>query len=582
MKTLEQRIKVAAGEERADLLIKNARVVNVFSGRIIETDVAVFQGMIAGFGRYKAGKTLNIRGMYLCPGFIDGHVHIESSMVLPAEFARAVVPSGTTAVVIDPHEIANVFGLEGIKFMVESSRHIPLDVYVMLSSCVPATDMETSGARLTHHDLSVFAGKAWALGLAEMMNYHGVIHRAPDVLKKLRVMKGKVINGHAPGLSGKGLNAYINAGIKSDHECTTVDEAREKLEKGMYIMIREGTAAKNLKTLLHLITSENNRRFIFVTDDRSPADLINEGHINYMIKTAIREGLNPVTAIKIATLNPSEYFHLNELGAIAPGYQADLVVFDSFKNFKIRMVLKNGNLTAEDGKLLPKAMEAHPAHLRGSMNVNLSAIKNLGITPLRPPLIKGGKGEVIKIIEVIPGQVLTKKRLERAKIENGAAVADIKRDILKMAVIERHLSSKNIGIGFVKGFGLKSGAIASSISHDSHNIVAVGANDGDMHSAVTEIIHLKGGQVVVKDGRVIESLPLPIAGLMSDRPLREVKEKIEKLNSAVRKLGCKLPNPFMTLSFLSLPVIPELKLTDKGLVDVEKFKIVPLFESRLS
>lgn len=568
MKALEQRIKVAAGEERADLLIKNARVVNVFSGEIIETDVAVFQGIIAGFGRYKARETLNIRGMSLCPGFIDGHVHIESSMVLPSEFARAVVPSGTTAVVIDPHEIANVFGLEGIKFIVEASRHIPLDVYVMLSSCVPATDMDTSGARLTQHDISVFADKPWALGLAEMMDYHGVIHRIPEVLKKIRIMKGKVINGHAPGLSGKGLNAYINAGIKSDHECTTVDEAREKLEKGMYIMIREGTAAKNLKTLLHLITPENNRRFIFVTDDRSPSDLINEGHINYMIRTAIRKGLNPVTAIKIATLNPSEYFHLHEHGAIAPGYQADLVVFDSFKKFKIRMVFKKGNLIAEDGKLLPKAIEEHPVHLRSSINVSLSAIKNLEVR---------AEGRMIKIIEVIAGQVLTKKMIEMAKIEDGAAVSDTKRDILKIAVIERHLSSKNIGIGFVKGFGLKSGAIASSISHDSHNIVTVGANDRDMHSAVSEIVHLKGGQVVVKDGKVIESLPLPIAGLMSDRPLKEVKDKIERLNSAVRMLGCKLPNPFMTLSFLSLPVIPELKLTDKGLVDVEKFKIVPLF-----
>ncbi|MBI3814055.1 MAG: adenine deaminase [Nitrospinae bacterium] len=576
MKTLEQRIKVAKGEERADLLIKNARVVNVFSGEIIETDVAVFQGMIAGFGRYKARKTLNIRGMYLCPGFIDGHVHIESSMVLPAEFARAVVPSGTTAVVIDPHEIANVFGLEGIKFMVESSRHIPLDVYVMLSSCVPATDMDTSGARLTHHDLSVFADKPWALGLAEMMDYHGVIHRVPDMLKKIRIMKGKVINGHAPGLSGRDLSAYIAAGIKSDHECTRVDEAREKLEKGMYIMIREGTAAKNLRTLLPLITSENNRRFMFVTDDRSPSDLINEGHIDYMIKTAVREGLNPVTAIKIATLNPAEYFHLYEHGAIAPGYRADLAVFDSFKNFRVRMVFKKGNMAAEDGKLLPEAIQIHPLHLRSSMNVNLSAIKNFGVTPLRPPLIKG-RGGVIKVIEVIPGQVLTKKRIERAKIEDGAVVADVKRDILKIAVIERHLSSKNIGRGFVKGFGLKSGAIASSISHDSHNIVTVGTNDMDMHSAVNEIIHLKGGQVAVKDGKVIESLPLPIAGLMSDRPLREVKEKIEKLNSAVRRLGCKLPNPFMTLSFLSLPVIPEIKLTDKGLVDVEKSKIVSLF-----
>ena len=577
MINLEKRIKAAMGEIYADLLIKNAQVINVFSGEIQKTDVAIFQGMIAGFGRYKAKKTIDIHGMYLAPGLIDGHVHIESSMVLPHEFAKAVVPLGTTTVIIDPHEIANVFGLDGIKFMAESGRNIPLDIFIMLPSCVPATDMETSGARLKSHDLSTFADKPWVLGLAEMMNYSGVIHRDNSVLKKIGIMKGKVIDGHAPGLSGKGLNAYISAGIKSDHECTTIDEAREKLEKGMYIMLREGTIAKNLKTLLPLITSENNRRFMFVTDDRNPVDIVNEGHINFMVKTAIKWGIDPITAVRMATLNPAEYFRLNEFGAIAPGYNADFILFDNFKSFKIKKVFKNGSLVAEDGCLILEDKSEPHIYLRSSMNVRLLSIKDFAVIPPRPPLVKGGMGDLIKVIEVIAGQLITKKRIERAKIEAELVVSDVKRDILKIVVIERHLASKNIGIGFVAGFGLKSGAIASSISHDSHNIITVGTNDRDMLSAVNEIIHLKGGQVVVRDGKIIESLSLSIAGLMSDRSLNEVKEGVEKVSSAAKRLGCPLTHPFMSLSFLSLSVIPELKITDKGLVDVEKSKIVPLF-----
>lgn len=567
MANLEKRIRVAM-EEGADLLIRNARVVNVFSGEIIRTDVAIFQGIIVGFGKYRAKETIDIHGMYLSPGLIDGHVHIESSMVLPSEFAKGVVPSGTTTVVIDPHEIANIFGLEGIKFMVKSSRHIPLNVYIMLPSCVPVSDMETSGARLNHHDLSVFADEPWALGLAEMMNYSAVIHRNSEVLKKIRTVKGKVIDGHAPGLSGKGLNAYISAGIKSDHECTTIDEAREKLNNGMYIMIREGSIARNLKSLLPLVTPENNRRFMFVTDDRNPTDLINEGHVNYLIRTAIKEGMNPVTAIKMATLNPAEYFHLHKLGAIAPAYQADLVAVENLRNFKARMVFKNGKLTAEDGHLLPGAMSEHSVYLRSSMNVRLPDIKDFEVS---------AEGNFIKVIEVMPHQITTRKRVEKARIKSGLAVSDVKRDILKIAVIERHFASKNIGVGFVKGFGLKFGAIASSVAHDSHNIIAVGTNDKDILSAVKKVVYMKGGQVVVKNDKVIGHLPLPVAGLMSDKSLRDVKKSIERLTSAVRSLGCRLPNPFMSLSFLSLPVIPELRLTDKGLVDVEKFKIVPLF-----
>ena len=566
------------GEIYADLLIKNAQVINVFSGEIQKTDVAVFQGMIAGFGRYKAKKTIDIRGMYLSPGLIDGHVHIESSMVLPLEFAKGVVPLGTTTVVTDPHEIANVFGLEGIKFMAEYSKNIPLDIFIMLPSCVPATDMETSGGRLGYHDLSTFADKPWVLGLAEMMNYSGVIHRDNIVLKKMGIMKGKVIDGHAPGLSGKGLNAYISAGIRSDHECTTADEAREKLEKGMYIMLREGTIAKNLKTLLPLITTENSRRFMFVTDDRNPVDIINEGHINFMVKTAIKWGIDPITAVRMATLNPAEYFHLNEFGAIAPGYNADFIVFDNLKNFNIKKVFKRGRLVAENGCLIPEIPSGNPIHLRSSMNVRSLSADDLKVKA-------GGRGDrfaslttsLIKVIEIVSGQLITRKRIEKARVEKGEVISDVDRDIIKISVIERHLASKNIGIGFVKGFGLKRGAIASSVSHDSHNIITVGTNDRDMLSAVNEIIHLKGGQVVVRDGKVIESLPLPVAGLMSDKSLNEVKEEVERVNFAARRFGCPLTHPFMSLSFLSLPVIPELKITDKGLVDVEKSKIVSLF-----
>ncbi len=515
------------GEIYADLLIKNAQVINVFSGEIQKTDVAIFQGMIIGFGRYKAKKVIDIRGMYLSPGLIDGHVHIESSMVLPLEFAKGVVPLGTTTVVADPHEIANIFGLEGIKFMVESSRGIPLDIFIMLPSCVPATDMETSGARLGPHDLSTFADKPWVLGLAEVMNYSGVIHRDNIVLKKIGIMKGKVIDGHAPGLSGKELNAYISAGIRSDHECTTIDEAREKLEKGMYIMLREGTIAKNLKSLLPLITSQNSRRFMFVTDDRNPVDIVNEGHINFMVKTAIKWGIDPITAVRMATLNPAEYFRLNEFGAIAPGYNADFIVFDNLKSFNIKKVFKRGRLVAENGCLIPVIPSGNPIHLRSSMNVRPLSINDLKV--------KAG-GSLIKVIEVIAGQLITRKRIEKARVEKGEVISDVYRDILKVAVIERHLASKNIGIGFVAGFGLKSGAIASSVSHDSHNIITVGTNDSDMLSAVNEIIHLKGGQVVVRDGKVIESLPLPIAGLMSDKSLNEVKEGVERVNFAAKRL----------------------------------------------
>jgi len=561
-------IELARGEKEVDLIFKNARLVNVFSGDIHLTNVAIQEGIIIGMGEYRAKEEIDLEEKYLVPGFFDGHVHLESSMVTPAEFARAVIPAGTTSVIADPHEIANVMGLDGIRYMLEASQELPLDVYIMLSSCVPATHLETSGAELTSYDLSLLWGHKRVLGLAEMMNFPGVISRDRQVLDKIRMAKGKRINGHAPGLKGKNLCAYIGAGIKSDHECTTVKEAKEKLRLGMYIMVREGTAAKNLEDLLPLINSDNSRKCFFVTDDRHPQDLLEKGHINSIIKKAVKMGLNPVTAIQMATINTTEYFRLPNVGAIAPGYRADMVILKDLQNFEIEKVFKNGRLVAQNGHILPRKIKKPKVTIRSSMNVDWMGLQGFDI--------KAG-GDKALVIEVVPGQIATKKLVVAPKVKKGKVVVDIDRDILKMAVVERHLASGNVGIGLVKGFGLKKGALASSVAHDSHNILIVGANEEDMMTAAIEVVRMRGGQVAVKDDEVIASLTLPIAGLMSDRPLEKVRDKVEQLNQAAAELGCKLKNPFMVLSFLALPVIPELKLTDKGVVDVEKFQIVPLF-----
>lgn len=571
MHNLEEMIKVARGEEKAELLLKNAQLVNVFSGEIHPANVAVHKGIIVGFDDYEADKVIDLNGKYLCPGFIDGHVHIESSMLSIMEFAKAVIPLGTTSAVIDPHEIANVLGLKGIKLMIEAGKHSPLSVFVMLPSCVPATDMEVSGANLSADDLSSLIDDDCVLGLGEMMNFPGVIFRIPEVLEKLKIAKGKRLDGHAPGLLGKDLNAYISTGISSDHECTQLEEALEKLRKGMHIMIREGSTAKNLKQLLPLITSENSRRCFFVTDDRHPSDLMDSGHINLLVKMAIEEGLDPVTAVQMATINTAEYFGLKGLGAIAPGYKADLLVINDLKKFNIEKVYKNGQLAAKDNKILEDVSKTYHIHYQNSMKVDWSKIKDLKVK---------AESKSAKIIEIIPNQIVTKKTVEEIKIENGLAVSDIDRDILKIVVMERHKGTGNVGIGFVKGFGLKRGAVGSSVAHDSHNIIIIGVNDDDMVMVAKEIICMGGGLVVAADGKVIDSLALPIAGLMSDKSIKELRDELNRLHSAAKEIGCKLSDPFMTLSFLALPVIPELKLTDKGLVDVTQFKIVPLFEPK--
>jgi len=570
MASLEERIRIASGEGRVDLLIKNGRVVNVFSGEIEKKDVAIFGGVIVGFGDYQAREIIDVKGDFLCPGLIDGHVHIESSMVTIPEFARAVLPNGTTTVVIDPHEIANVLGQEGIQFMAESARDVPLNVFFMLPSCVPATHMETSGAVLKATDLRSLFKKPWAIGLAEMMNFPGVIFRNPEVLRKIEMAKGKRMDGHAPMLSGKGLYAYLTAGIRSDHECTTLKEAKEKLKNGMWIMIREGTTARNLRSLIPLVQPKNSRRFLFVTDDRHPKELLKEGHINSMVRQAIRWGMDPILAIQMATLNAAEYFRLDDLGAIAPGYRADVVSFDHLGQFQIKKVFKDGALVSEDGKMLTPLIR---------IKKSPKTKRSIYIKPFKKEafLLRSDR-PLAKVIQLIPDQIITKKVVKKIPLRDGVAYPDIKEDILKIAVVERHQGTGNIGIGFVQGFGLKKGAIGSSVAHDSHNLVVVGTNDQDILKAAMAIKEMGGGLVSILDGKVLAFLPLPIAGLMSETSVPRVNLQLEALHRAVKSLGCKLPDPFMTLSFLSLPVIPELKITDKGLVDVNQFKFVPLFE----
>ncbi len=574
MTFLSDSIRVASGEGKVDLVIKNGRMVNVFSGEIERTDVAIWKGMIVGFEDYRAKETIDVEGDFLSPGLIDGHVHIESSMVTLPEFARAVLPHGTTTVVIDPHEIANVLGARGIRFMAESAQQAPLNTFIMIPSCVPATHLETSGAVLKAKDIQALLREPWALGLAEMMNFPGVISGDPEVLRKIEAAKGRRKDGHCPFLSGKALNAYLAAGIRSDHEITSAKEAKEKLKKGMWVMAREGTTARNLKDLLPLVTPENSRRFFFVTDDRHPKELLEEGHIDSMVRTAIQWGTDPVLAIQMATLNPCEYFGLEGLGAIAPGYRADLIAFDHLSRFQVKKVFKDGRLIAENGNLVRSRM--NPPF---SFNPSAGTVtRSVRIKPVpQEALILRDDERYAKVIQLIPNQILTKKVVRKISLKDGVVHPDVKEDVLKMVVIERHHATGNIGVGLVQGFGLKRGALGSTVAHDSHNLAVVGTNDQDILKMIEVVQSMRGGMAVVSEGEVLASLPLPIAGLMSDAPIQKVHDQLEKLHAAARKLGCQVSDPFMKLSFLALPVIPELKLTDKGLVDVNQFKIVPLF-----
>jgi adenine deaminase len=577
MEITKEWLDAAAGRKPIDLLLKDVRLINVFTGSIQRTHLGIHNGRFVGPGAYRARRILDLQGQYLAPGFIDGHCHLESTMLTPREFARAVIPRGTTAVVADPHEIANVLGLEGIRILLESAQGVPFRFHFMLPSCVPATPLETAGASLTDADLASMSRAPGILGLGEVMNAPGVIYGDPEVLSKVNRFQGQVIDGHAPGWSGNALNAYISCGIRSDHECTSLREAKEKLEKGMWIMIRQGSTAKNLRDLLPLINERTARRCLFVTDDRTPEDLLELGDLDAVLKEAIALGLDPaialgldpILAIQMVTLNPSEYFGLRDLGAVAPGYRADAVVLERLSPPRVAMVIVGGKTVYQKGRRLRGFGPRSPAFSArdfGMPRLSLSALQ-----------VKE-RGNRIRVMERVPGQILTRQRWMKPRVAGGLVVSDPSRDILKIAVVERHRRTGRVGIGFVRGFGLKRGALASSVAHDSHNIVAVGANDGDLLEAVRAVAQMRGGLMVADHGKSVVGLPLPIAGLISPWSLQRVAERHKKLRMAVRELGCSIEDPFMALSFMALPVIPDLKLTDHGLVDVNAFKIVDLFE----
>lgn len=554
-------IAVAAGREKADLVLKNAKYLNVFSNEFLCGDIAVANGLIAGVGKYDGKTEIDVSGKLVLPGFIDAHIHLESSMVTPAEFAKAVVAHGTTTVITDPHEITNVMGIDGVEYMIQASQNLPIDVHFMMPSCVPATEIDESGAELDCKDIDLYLDNKKVLGLAEMMNYVGVINGDKNVLSKIVTSQAhhKKIDGHAPELSGNDLNAYIAAGVYSDHECSTFENALEKLRKGQFIMIREGTAAHNLKALMPLLTQQYYSRCMFATDDKHPSDLLYGGHIDYIVKQALKNGADPIVALKTATHHAARYFLLNNKGAIASGYLADIVVVDNLEDFNVETVFKRGKLVFDgevkdfsaptvDEKLAEKCFDTF--HLD---SVTPSSFK-----------VDGKLG----LIGLVGGELLTRNLGTADKI-------DVENDILKIACIERHKGTNHIGVGYVKGYSLKSGAVATSVAHDSHNIITVGCNDDDIAVAVNAIKDSKGGIAVVENGKIKALLELPIAGLMSDEPLTTVNEKLENAKSSAYELGAdKSIDPFMTLSFLSLPVIPSLRIITKGVFDAENWKML--------
>jgi adenine deaminase len=535
--------------------LANAKVINVFSGEIEPGNVAIYGDRIAGVGDYyRAKRVLDLGGKYIAPGLINGHIHPESSMLDIGQYARAVVPHGTTALITDLHEIANVCGLEGIKYVLDCARRLPFDLFLMAPSCVPSTHRETSGASLNAEDIRQLLRRKEVIGLGEVMNFPGVLSGDETVLRKISLATGKIIDGHAPGVTGKDLSAYIAAGIHSDHESVSIDEAREKLRRGMFIMIREGSSEKNLDGLLPLVSDKTYNRCLFVVDDRSCVDLLRDGDIDAVVRKAIGLGLDPVRAIQLATINPAQYFRRDGLGGVAPGYMANLIVLSDLPRLQIDMVFYRGDIVARDGKPLFPLPQATGRGLTNTVNIkpfNMEALRLLA------------SGKAMPIIEIVPGQIITRKRIEKIK-----ATPDTSRDILKLVVMERHKATGNIGVGLVSGFGLKRGALASSIAHDSHNVIAIGTSDEDIFTAIKEIERLQGGLVVAAQGKVLASLALPIAGLLSDQPLEVVVSKLERLEEIATELGTKLVSPFATLSFLALPVIPEIRLTDRGVVEL--------------
>ncbi|MFN8525354.1 MAG: adenine deaminase [Chloroflexota bacterium] len=567
--TLRDRIMAARGLLAPDLVLKNARVVNVFANDVQECDVAIKDSVIVGLGRYESDETIDLAGSYLMPGLIDGHLHIESTMLSPSEFARAVVPHGTTSVVVDPHEIGNVLGPRGIKLLLDATDGLPINVFVNVPSCVPASPMESPAFHMEAADMEPLFAHPRVVGVAELMNYPGVLNADGSVLAKIELGQrlNVPIDGHAPRVTGKDLCAYVAAGIESDHETTLAEEAEEKLRLGMWLMVREGSTEHNLKELLPVVRRLHARRAMFVTDDRAATDLRDEGHLDHALRLAIAEGLDPVWAVAMASLNAAERFGLKRRGAVAPGYAADLMVCDDLQAPTPRLVFHAGKLVARDGKPL---FAARPFDLS-------SALDTVHIAPLddstfRIPFTSGR----CRVIGIIPHQIVTANLIEEPRVVGGEIVGDLERDLLKFAVVERHHATGRVGMGLVQGFGLRSGALSSSVAHDAHNIGVVGTNDADMRLAVEANAAQQGGLIVVRDGKVLASLPLPIGGLMSDLTFEEVAHRLEQVEQAAESLGCAIHRPFMTLSFLALSVIPSLKLTDLGLVDVDLWEVVPV------
>lgn len=566
---LKRRIDLAAGRELPELVLKNCRIVNVFTEEILSGDIAIDCGWIVGVGQYQGIQEIDLKNAYVAPGLIDAHVHLESSMVTPVQFAKAVLPHGTTTVIADPHEIANVCGLNGVRYMLEQSSEIPLDVFVMMPSCVPATPFENSGAVIRAEGMGEMLGHPRVLGLGEMMDYPGVVGARQDVLDKLVVGgAGRMIDGHGPVLTGKNLNAYVMAGVGTDHECSTENEMLQRLRLGMYIQIREGSAAKNLEALIKGVTPQNSRRVLFCTDDRHPGDILSEGHIDNNLRQAICGGISAVAAIRMATLNAAECYQLSHLGAIAPGYQADLIVFESLEEMRIAKVFKQGRLVAENGEALFDIVERPDDRVLNTVRLQKIVSEQLAL--------KLDSGAV-NVIRLLSHSLVTEKVVREVTVRDGVFVHDDQADILKLAVVERHKATGNIGLGLLENYGLKSGAIASTVAHDSHNLIVVGSNDSDMLTAIAEIERIGGGLTIARQGKILGSLPLPIAGLMSDSPLQEVDDKLNELLKIAYGMGVNPQlEPFMTLAFLALPVIPDIKLTDLGLFDVTRFEFMKI------
>ena len=559
MADLARRLAVARGDEPADVVVRGGRVLSVFTREWLEVDVAVADGWVAGLGEYEGHEVVDADGRYVVPGFIDAHMHLESSKLLPDEFARLVLPLGTTAVVADPHEIANVLGTDGVHWLLDASADIPLDVYFMASSSVPASEYESPRRALTEGDLEALLRRRRVLGVAEMMNFPGVVSGDAGELAKLALATH--VDGHAPGVRGRNLQAYAAAGVRSDHEASTLDEGRERLRAGMWLLVREASAARNLRTLLPLVAEYGPHRIAFCTDDREPEHIAEDGHINAMVRDAVAFGIPPEDALVMASHNPAHYHHLDDLGAIAPGRQADLVLLGDLERFVPELVLKRGRQVAE----VPRATV--PDWVRHTVRIGA-----LGPEVFRIPW-SGGSARVIGLV---PGQILTESLVDEPAQRGGEAIADPERDLAKVAVIERHLGTGRTGLGFVRGFGLRRGAIGSTLSHDAHNAVVVGMDDTSMAFAVRRLANLGGGIVVVDGGELLAELPLPVAGILSDAPLATVVAASEALVTAARELGCEVEAPFQSLAFLALSVIPALKITDRGLVDVERFELVPL------